>query len=592
MRKAVIVSDADIGASLRLDHVESHGCIDCSTTQIRGDLDMREANLLNYHPTGRGRALDATNAQVGANLHLEGARVQGRLDIAGARIGGKLSFPGAKLDNRTDDRRGQAVEAINVSVGGNAEFGNQENAYPAANRTEIDGVVNLTGARVTGDVVFTRTRIANQSQDGSGEAILARRLHVQGSLVLDSGSKALGATLLTGATLGRDLKCDEAVLSNPGRSALYAKDIEIGDDLKLKNTTIDGDLRFERAAITGSVHWDGLKLKVPLLPPIPPPNRAARRVGRFELNHAKIGSSLKCQKIEFDAPFTIDLTGVRVATIDLSSPDGWGAKRFEGFHCPLALDGLVYDRIEFPERRVYARDRMLRDRAKISRLFGPPRGSISDRLLDWVLRDGAGDSVFWLHRRFLMVDLDPVADNRFHPQPYRQLAGVLRSQGYESEARNISIAEQWARPHRPFVNAVYWLYGAGFGFGMRSRRALLALIAYIAVGTACTLIAMNGEMLIVETPAISAAEYIDTKEGKLRAFTKAADSQNPVSELPCGYMTSDPDKFGWSHLIFTVADAVVFATDTVLPFIPLHLETKCEVSPRHPVLRRCAPSMP
>jgi hypothetical protein len=592
MRKAVVVSDADIGASLRLHQVICHGYVDCSITRVGGDLSMRGAQLLNGDPSGRGRALDATNARIAANLHLDGARVQGRLDLAGAHIGGKMSFIGATLANRTDDRTGQAIEAINVTVGGNAEFGSQDSANPPVNRTEIEGVVNLTGAHVSGDVVFTHTRISNQSQNGSGEAIRARRLRAQGSLILSSGFEAFGATLLAGATLGRDLKCDDALLSNPARSALYAKDIEIGDDLKLQNTTIEGDLRFERAAITGSVFWDGLKLKVPRLPRHLPPDYAARRVGRFELRHARIGSSLKCLEIEFDAPFRIELTGARIATIDLSSPAGWGAKRFQEFHCPLELDGLVYDRIEFPERIPgYARDWILRARANVRWLFGPPRGSISDRLLDWVLRHGAGDRV-WLDQRFLMVDLPPVAEHRFNPQPYRQLASILRSQGYESEARNISIAEQWARPHRFSVRVLYWLYGAGFGFGLRSRRAVVALICYIAVGTLGTLIAMTHDMLIVETPAISAAAYIDGAEGRRRAFVKAAEWQDAVSELPCGYMTASPQEFAWSNLPFTIADAVVFATDTVLPFIPLHLETKCEVSPEHPLLRLVRASMP
>jgi hypothetical protein len=585
-RKAVIVSDADIGASLRLPRgFIAHGCVDCSATRIGGDLNMRGAQIRNKDSGGRGRALDGTNTAIAANLLLDRAHVQGRLDLAGARIGGKASFVGAQLYNRTSDATGQAVEAINVSVGGNAEFGSQDTAESAIDETKIEGVVNLTGANVSGDVVFVRTHISNRSENGSGEAIRARRLRAQGSMILGPNLEATGAILLAGATLGRDLKCDNALLSNPARSALYAKDIEIGDDLKLLNTVVEGDLRFERASVTGSVFWDDLKLWVPLMPPGISLGSTARRVGRFELIHAKIGSSLKCEGVEFRAPFRLELTGAGIGTIDLSSPEGWGAKRLEGFHCPLELDGLVYERIEFPQRIPgYPRDWILRRRAKVRWMFGPPRGSISDRLLDWVLRHGSGDRV-WLVRRFLMVNVPPIAQHRFSPQPYRQLAAVLRSQGYESEARNIAIAEQWARPHRFWVRSLYWLYGAGFGFGLRPRRALVALLAYIALGMVATLAAMNHAMLIVETPAISAAAYIDGEDGRRRGFVKAAEWQGAVTELPCGYMTASPEKFAWAHLPYTVADAIVFATDTVLPFIPLHLETKCEVSPEHPVMR-------
>lgn len=579
LRKAVIVSEADIGASLRLTKgFVAHGFVDCSTSRVRGDLDMRDAQLLNPDENGVGRAVDATNADIGANLQFDRSRLQGRLDLAGARIGGKLSCAGATLHNRTSLGTGQAIEAINVSVGGNAEFGPDENKA-----TDIEGVVNLTGARVAGDVVFNGTHISNMTADGAGEAICARRLHAQGSLIMDRKFEALGAVLLTSATLGRDLRC-EGVLCNPARSALYAKDIEIGDDLKIEGS-VEGDVRLERASITGRVVWRDLRLSVPRMPAdlLPTPN--ARRIGRFELRHAKIGSSLKCEGIRFLAPFRIEFTGARIGTIDLSSAGGWGQKRFENFHCPLELDGLEYDRIELPARVPgYACDWMLRARARIPWSFGPPRGAISDRLLDWVLRHGVGDRV-WFRDRFLMVDVPPAPEHRFNPQPYRQLAGVLRSQGYESEARNISIAEQWARPHWMGVRGLYWIYGAGFGFGLRSRRAFLALLAYIILGVACTLAAMTDNMLIVETPTIAAAAYFEGSEGMRRGFVKADKSQNAVAELPCGYMTTSPDKFALSNLISTIADATVFATDMVLPFIPLHIETKCEVSPEHPVLR-------
>ena len=603
-RKAVIVSDADIGASLRFHNgFVAHGYVDCSTTRIRGDLNLRDARLLNYDAGGRGRALDATNAEIGANLQLDRSRVQGRLDIAGARIGGKLSLINARLTNCTPDCAGQAVEAVNISVGGNAEFGRED----SGNLTEIEGVVDLTGAHVSGDVLFCQTRVANRNNTGSGEALRARRLRAGGSLVLGPQFTADGATLLTGSTLGRDLKCVKARLSNPARSALYAKDIEIGDDLKLQESTIEGDLRFERASVTGSVVWDDLRLEIGPIPPQFPPDYPARRVGRFELRHARIGSSLKCETLVFRAPFRLELTGAQIATIDLSSPDRWGTKRYEGFHCPLELDGLRYDRIEFPARIPgYRRDWELRARAKIRWLFGPPQGSVSDRLLDWVLRHGVGDRVQWLaaetvavpagtnpegqrrraqERRFLTVDVPPVAEHRFSPQPYRQLANVLRSQGYESEARNITMAEQWARPHRFWVRLLYWIYGAGFGFGLRPRRALITLAAYIGLGTIGTLVIMSRDMWLVETPLIAATTYTDEHGVRERGFIRAETMQRAVSELPCGYIRSWPQELTLSQLADTVADALLFTTDTVLPFIPLHLETKCEVSPAHPVLR-------
>jgi len=77
----------------------------------------------------------------------------------------------------------------------------------------------------------------------------------------------------------------------------------------------------------------------------PHPDR--RRYGRLEFMHARIGSTLKCAGLIYGCPCLVDLTGLRVATIDLSHPHGWGPTHCEGIHCPVRLDGMVYERIEF-----------------------------------------------------------------------------------------------------------------------------------------------------------------------------------------------------------------------------------------------------
>src|ERR1019366_322171 len=78
LRKAVIVSEADIGASLRLTNgFVAHGFVDCSTSRVRGDLDLRDAQFLNPHESGVARAVDATNADIGANLQFDRSSVQG-----------------------------------------------------------------------------------------------------------------------------------------------------------------------------------------------------------------------------------------------------------------------------------------------------------------------------------------------------------------------------------------------------------------------------------------------------------------------------------------------------------------------------------
>ena len=93
-----------------------------------------------------------------------------------------------------------------------------------------------------------------------GLAIVAPQTHVSASVLLNANFAAFGALIFTGASIGRDLLCQHAELHSPGRSALYAKDIEIGDDLKLWESSAWATCGSSAPAVTGSVNWRNLTL--------------------------------------------------------------------------------------------------------------------------------------------------------------------------------------------------------------------------------------------------------------------------------------------------------------------------------------------
>ncbi|MGA3004123.1 MAG: hypothetical protein ABSE20_20615 [Acetobacteraceae bacterium] len=586
-RDALIANDADIGTSLRLTpNFTACGRVSFATSKIRGELEATGARL--HQPQqGHARAAQITNTEIGASLILDDADVQGRLDMAGARIGGKLSILGARLANRTVDGKSKALEAINASVGGNAEFGRDESTEQRRG-TVIDGAVDFTSARIGGNLAFTGANIDNLSAGGEGHAIVARQAQVQASILLNGNFHAQGAVILTGATVGRDLACDHATLSNPEYSAIYAKDIEVGDDIKFLHSEITGYLRFERAMVAGSVHWHDLTLKMPA-----PPNGSPQRLARFEFVHARVGSTLKCAGIDHQSPCRIDLRGLRVATIDLRSANGWGNSHCNDEPCPVALDGMIYDRIVFPEppapgvvnpkeaaQREQAHVR-LRKRAKIPvewpwRWALPSRDESTERLLNYILRDSINDAVAMQGRDLFAL---PGQGRRnpgesFNPQPFRQLTRVLRAQGFEDIARKMAIYEQWAAPPAHLVHRMLrFLWGCCFGFGLWPRRAAMTLLVYVGIGWLATVVALHKDLL-VETPQIAAANYLENAQGKAEfAFMQADQKGGPQHELVCSEIT---DKW---------FDAVVYAADTVLPFIPLHQETKCELKPEWHFLR-------
>ena len=201
---ALIFADADIGAAVRLSpNFVARGLVSFAVSKICGQFDAAGAIITNWSPDGRARAVNGTNAEIGASLLFDKAVVTGRLDIAGARIGGRLSFLRATLCNRTSDSIGKALEALNITVGGNAEFGHHrhDEARHGQARSEqgahVTGAIDLTGARVGGDLVFTTASIENPPPEehhrathqfwpnSQGIALLARQVQVQASVVTE-----------------------------------------------------------------------------------------------------------------------------------------------------------------------------------------------------------------------------------------------------------------------------------------------------------------------------------------------------------------------------------------------------------------------
>jgi hypothetical protein len=69
----------------------------------------------------------------------------------------------------------------------------------------------------------------------------------------------------------------------------------------------------------------------------------------------------------------------------------------------------------------------------------------------------------------------------YRPQPYQQLAAVLRACGHESTAREVLIAQQRDLYQRgelggPLTTSAHWLWGTLAGYGYRSGRAVLTLL--------------------------------------------------------------------------------------------------------------------
>jgi hypothetical protein len=231
------------------------------------------------------------------------------------------------------------------------------------------------------------------------------------------GVQAMGAVLLRGVRIGSSLECDGARLDNRRGEAL----------------------RIEQARISGSVYLrDGF-----------------RSTGQVRLDGAAIEGNLECVGSCFEngedlalgcegaragrfffrsgVEGGIDLTSMRIGTL-CDEVGSWASARGR-----LVLDGFTYER-----------------------LSGEPAD--------------AAARIAWLE-----LQLPAHLGEDFRPQPWEQLASVLRAMGHAEEARKVAIAKhrrmRAAGRHVGGSRAWDWLYGNLVGYGYRPWKLLRIVLA-------------------------------------------------------------------------------------------------------------------
>jgi hypothetical protein len=249
------------------------------------------------------------------------------------------------------------------------------------------------------------------------------------------------------ASIGDDLVIDEGTEF----AAVDLRGAKIGGRLSLFDARITDALKMEGVSIGSDLFMDGGQFSKPI-----------------DLIFAKIGGNLDLRRA---AVAGVDLTGARVeGALRLTSPE-WlsagaqgamlvlantrvGAVQDEAGAWPhrLDLDGFTYDRL--------------------GGLGVDPEAAVGKRASEWFVN--------WLAR-----------DEPYSPQPYEQLAGVLREMGHPEMATDVLYAgrererkEAWQRGEN-----LRWLglsllkWTIGYGHGHRFFWALYWVIGLTLIGT-------------------------------------------------------------------------------------------------------------
>ncbi len=269
-----------------------------------------------------------------------------------------------------------------------------------------------------------------------------------------------------GTRIGGQVACAGGRFEAATGIALDADAAEIGADVYLRDgflargqvdfrrVRIGGDLQLHRGTFEAAEKGDGVALKL----------QSAKVGAALMVNHPDAPDGTTCCTLTGH----LDLANARCAVLDdgdIRARDGgasWLSERSE-----LILDGFTYGRLGSRSPTSWAARKAWLDRQ--------PDGD----------RDGMGDG------------------DAFKPQPYEQLAKVLREMGHAAEAREVGMAKErrhhravWRRtPERGRIQryisrfwwCVRWLLFKLTGYGYRAWRPLVWLgLPVLALSLAAT----------------------------------------------------------------------------------------------------------
>ncbi len=571
---------------------KASGSVMLSNAKIAGNLECRDAIFDNRTSDGTGNAINARHCRIGGSVQMSGRlfEASGVVGFDHAKIEGDFDCTDGTFENRANENSWSQRTALSLDIL-NAEIGGEL----ILNGAVSVGNMQLWGASVGRDVRATGAKIVG--------SLTALHLKVAGDFLL-SQTEILGNVLLDFAEVSGSVSWDVRIL----REYQFNSDTlrQLRFVLSLRNARVGATLN---AARLGRVPADikrvsanmratiDLIVKEILSGGVPDENPGA--LFKPLVSDPSLASNSKIiGDLIFDSMFsiTIDLRGAHATALEDKRPgasprewpDGWGGhEAVEQNLVNLKLEGFVYDRIvdlpsdqwtlvSFPRHRAErARKNMAGLAFRISRdllaaaqrfgKLGLPLGRLfswSSHLVASVARKIDCDQDLRLYeQRLKWLRLRPQGE--FRPQPYRHLARILRAHGNPSDAREISIAEAWEAPTEWWNRLPKFLFGTGFCFGLSTFRAGLTFALFVILGCAGVMLALrhDGYMVVTATPV--ATMRVDDGEPHVpEAAIQNGDVANATIEMPCT----------------TQIVPFFYALDLMLPVIPLHQETACDIS--------------
>ncbi len=519
---AISGEDMAVGGSMFLsDGFKSQGVVSLNGASIGRTLECNNAQLINP----KGSALAADRINVRACIHMySGFKAEGEVCFRGARIGGNLNCDEAIMINP----QGRALDGGGMMVQGYVSLSSGFRA---------EGEVHLASARICGYLDCCSGHFSDHSEEP--RALFADALDVGGGVFLSSGFNAEGGVRLLGAKIGGNLECDGGQFTNSG-CALDAEAAKVDGYVFLRDGfKASGEVSLVVARIGHSLECtnaqfigddeQGTALKATdlevknnaLL------SKGFKARGKIDLAGATIGGSFVWKDVDSPSGLTLDLRGARLGTL-LDDPASWPEQN------KLFLHGLVYTEID-----------------------------------DTAPTD-AKTRIEWL--RLQPTDL-------FRPQPYEQLAAVLRKQGQSASAKKVLIAKAKDRARLTQLTWAekcwYSFFGKFIGYGYRPWRAfwiglIVILIGWVVFGYANSsdIMSPTQEGAYSHGNANASKQTIDQNYPKFDPLWYSVDMFVPVVTFyQASYWQPDPDR----GVVVQIGSSVVRTGELFHCYLMLHI---------------------
>jgi hypothetical protein len=400
-------------------------------------------------------------------IQVSGAKIVGPLELQSGDTG-SVAFRSCYFDDQiylTDAKVGT------LTLSGTRVVGVRADRLKAAGGVCLNAgftsemVVSFVGANIDDSLDLSGAKLKGRF----GSALDLTNLRIRHDVSLNDGFHANGIVSLLGATISGDLLCANGTFEGGANYAIVATRASIAGTISFgQRFLVSGGLRLEWAKIGGNLAcYDGTIQ-----------------------GHRDTGIAMSADGIAIDGSvFFGGLAAngeVRFVSADIKVDFECSGGAFVATkrNSALTLARATIGRALILEG-MRATGVVLLSQARVGSLIDDSASwpSANCLELDGFVYDGlAREAPTGAKDRLVWLELQP----SFHPQPYRQLARILREQGHDDDARTILIALADRRRRSgglPWQSRIWaWILYLTMAYGYRPFRALWFIAAFVVAG--------------------------------------------------------------------------------------------------------------